>query len=253
MEELEKLLSGFVRQTKEILKDSLVGVYLHGSAVMGCFNPRKSDIDMIIVVENSLTHAVKREYMDMVVAACGPGPAKGIEMSIVTADVCDPFVYPTPFELHFSVGHIDWYRKDPDDYVQKMRGTDKDLAGHFMIIKKRGRCLYGAPIDEVFGEVPSADYWDSIWNDIADAEDDIAEDTMYLTLNLARVLAYREEKLVLSKKEGGEWALKNVPVRYSGHIKTALLEYAEGASRVYDADTARRYAGYMIERIRAAR
>ncbi len=49
-------------------------------------------------------------------------PEKGIEMSVVKESVCDPFVYPTPFELHFSAGHLDWYRSDPDGYTEKTRG-----------------------------------------------------------------------------------------------------------------------------------
>ena len=34
--------------------------------------------------------------------------------------------------------------------------------------------------------------------------EEITQYPMYLTLNLARVLAFREEGVVLSKKEGGE-------------------------------------------------
>jgi len=43
-----KLLESFVERNKEILEDSLVGIYLHGSAAMGCFNPAKSDIDLLV-------------------------------------------------------------------------------------------------------------------------------------------------------------------------------------------------------------
>jgi streptomycin 3"-adenylyltransferase len=37
---------------------------------------------------------------------------------------------------------------------------------------------------------------------------------MYLILNLARVLAFMKDGLVLSKREGGEWGLKNLPEKY---------------------------------------
>lgn len=243
------LINGFVEETKEILRDNLVGVYLHGSLVMGCFNPRKSDIDLIIVVEQPLSDSVKRAYLDMVVGYNACGPAKGIEMSIVLREVCKPFVYPTPFELHFSAGHLDWYRKDPDEYIREMNGTDKDLAAHFTIIDKRGKCLYGAPIEEVFAEVPSGDYMDSIWYDVEGAAEEITEYPMYLTLNLARVLAYQEDGLVLSKKEGGEWAIKALPSEYRPLIKAAMREYSESAEVVYDKALAKRYAEYVIKRL----
>ena len=242
------LINSFVKQSIEILRDNLVGIYLHGSAAMGCYNPAKSDIDLIVVVKDSIPDGVKRTYLDMVVELSGKGPAKGIEMSIVKQGVCQPFVYPTPFELHFSAAHLDWYKNDPDDYVLKMKGEDKDLAAHFTIINHRGKCLYGASIKDTFADVPVQDYVDSIWNDIADAEAEIADDPLYLILNLARVLAYLKDGLVLSKKEGGEWALNNLPETYHSLLHNALEEYAEGTDMSYDASQAKDYA--KIERKR---
>ena len=131
-----------------------------------------------------------------------------------------------------------------------MNGTDKDLAAHFTIINKRGRCLYGALIEEMFGEVPSRDYMDSIWYDVENAAEEITKYTMYLTLNLARVLAYKEEGLVLSKKEGGEWATRHLPSEYCPLITDAMREYCENSEVVYDELLAKRYAEYAIKRIR---
>ncbi len=241
---MDTVIDLFTEKAREMLRDNLVGVYLHGSAVMGCYNPAKSDIDLIVVVKEPLEDGVKRRYLDMVIRLNEKGPAKGIEMSVVTRSVCRPFVYPTPFDLHFSVAHLAWYQKDPEDYIRKMKGTDKDLAAHFTIIGKRGKCLWGMPIEEVFDPVPAADYMDSIREDIADAEEEIMDNPMYLILNLARVLAYLKEELVLSKKEGGEWALRNIPEKYHPLIRTALQEYAEGTEGRYDADLAGDYAGW---------
>jgi len=243
----DSLIKSFVERSKEILRDNLVGVYLHGSLVMQCFNPQRSDIDLIIVARQHLSDSVKKAFMEMTVEHNASGPAKGIEMSIVLREVCKPFVYPTPYELHFSAGHLNWYRNDPDDYIRRMNGTDKDLAAHFTIISKRGRCLYGAQIRDVFAEVPSSDYMDSIWSDIEGAAEEITKYPMYLILNLARVLAYKKEGLVLSKKEGGDWALEHLPAEYRPLIADALLEYSESTDIVYDGDLAKRYAEYVLK------
>ena len=246
---MDTVINSFVEKSKNILQDNLIGVYLHGSAVMECYNPLKSDIDLIVVVKDTVTDTVKRSYMDMVVELNSKGPEKGIEMSIVKQSVCKPFVYPTPFELHFSVAHLEWYGKDPDDYISKMKGEDKDLAAHFTIIIHRGKCLYGVPVKDVFDDVPVQDYIDSIWNDIADAEEEITDDQMYLILNLARVLAYMKNGLVLSKKEGGEWALNNIPEKYHSLINVAMGEYAGHADISYEMNLAKNYAGYMVGEI----
>ena len=94
---LERLLDNFVVRSRDILGDNLTGIYLHGSAVMGCFNPKKSDIDLLVVVKNDIPNEIKKQYMDMVVELNREAPEKGMELSIVKEAVCKPFVYPTPF------------------------------------------------------------------------------------------------------------------------------------------------------------
>ena len=245
----KEILEKYVSRTVEILKEKVTGIYLHGSAAMGCYQPKKSDLDFLIVVEENMTEAEKREYLDMTAALDADGPAKGIEMSVVTRDVCDPFIYPTPFILHWSRMHTEWYRKDPDDYIRNMNGTDSDLAAHFTVIRQRGICLYGLPVAEVFGEVPETDYLDSIRDDTAGAAERIAENPMYLILNLTRVLGYLKEKTVMSKREGGVWGLKNIPTKYHPLIRTALDEYENGTEARYDPALARDYADYMLGQI----
>ncbi|MDE6852101.1 MAG: hypothetical protein K2J67_06375, partial [Lachnospiraceae bacterium] len=87
-------------------------------------------------------------------------PKKGLEFSIVKKEVCNPFIYPTPFELHFSNAHLEWYENNPADYIDKMIGTDRDLAAHFTIIYHRGKCLFGKAINEVFDKVSGEFYFD---------------------------------------------------------------------------------------------
>lgn len=250
MMKLENILNELTSNAQSIFKGSLVGVYLHGSAVMNCFNPAKSDIDLIIVVTDEISVSMKRAFMDKIVELNAMAPKKGIEFSVVKQSVCNPFIYPTPFELHFSPMHLNWYKSNPDEYIEKMNGEDKDLAAHFTIINHRGKCLAGLPICDVFGLVPKEDYMDSIWEDICEAESDIEENTMYLILNLAKVLAYKKEGIVLSKKEGGEWALEKISVKYHSLISEALADYSDESNPLYDLQSATEYAKFMLSEIK---
>jgi streptomycin 3"-adenylyltransferase len=249
MQAYKDLLVRFVDLNRSILGSNLVGVYLHGSFVMDCFNPGQSDLDLLIVIENVIPDDVKKRYMDMVVSLNEEAPAKGFELSIVEKSVCNPFVYPTPFELHFSIAHLDWYKNNPGDYIQKMKGTDKDLAAHITVINHRGKVLYGREIKDVFGKVSRQDYSDIIRSDIEGAHDDILNSTMYITLNLTRVLAYQKDNIVLSKKEGGEWGLANLPVKYHSLIISALKEFACGNPSQYNMELAVEYAECMLREI----
>lgn len=251
MENYQPLLEEFVQRSKEIIRDGLVGVYLHGSAVMGCFNPKESDLDLLIVVKTGLSDAVKLEYLKMILELNARAPAKGLELSVVTEDVCDSFVYPTPYEFHFSNGHLDRCRADPQGYVREMKGTDKDLAAHFTITLHRGRTLYGREIGEVFGPVDSRYYFDSILYDIENAEAEIVDAPVYLILNLCRVLAYKKAGLILSKREGGDWGLENLPEQFRPLISGALAGYAAEGVMEADPALAREYARYMLGEITA--
>ncbi|MDE7313785.1 MAG: DUF4111 domain-containing protein [Eubacterium sp.] len=249
---LEYITENFVKQSQVILGDHLVGIYLHGSAVMGCFHEKKSDIDLLTVVDEPLSNETKRQYMDMVVQLNTCAPEKGIELSIVRKNVCKPFIYPTPFELHFSIAHLQWYKTNPSDYIDKMNGTDRDLAAHITVVYHRGKCLFGKEIKEVFEKVSEQYYFDSIWNDIKNAEEEIMENPTYMILNLCRVLAYKKDGLILSKREGGNWGIDHVSKKYHGLILHALDEYASGRSMKWDENYAREYAAYMIGQIFSA-
>lgn len=250
MDRLKMITEKIVKQSKDILGDNLVGIYLHGSAAMGCYNDEKSDIDVLVVIDSGMSDEDKHRYMDMVVELNALAPSKGLELSIVQKAVCNPFIYPTPFELHFSTTHLEWYKTNPHEYISEMNGTDKDLAAHITIIYHRGLCLWGEKIRNVFEAVDEKAYFDSIWSDIECAEEDILRNPVYVILNLCRVLAFKKEKLILSKQEGGIWGLSNIPKKYRNLIQNALDDYASvGVMKLFGKE-AHGFAQYMIENIR---
>lgn len=246
----QNILDEIVDKSKMIFKENLTGIYLHGSLAMGCFNPDKSDIDLIIVISGSITEIQKLQFMNHVVEWNKTAPAKGIELSIVREEYCRKFLYPTPFELHFSNAHLQWFMDNPTDYIQKMNGTDKDLAAHFTIIKKYGVVLYGEEINAVFADVPRKDYIDSIWLDVEGAKENILEDPVYVILNLCRVAAFLKSDLILSKKQGGEWALQNLSAQYHTLISNALQSYMLGDAMDLDYTKAQKFAGHMLQMIK---
>ncbi len=251
--EYRSLLTDFVNACNNILEENLVGVYLHGSLAMGCFNPKKSDIDLLVVACGELTHEQKLQFMRRVVELNESAPPKGLELSVVRAEYLRPFVYPTPYELHFSPTHLDRYCRDPDEYARNFHGVDPDLAAHVTITNRYGVTLCGRPIPEVFGEVPRECYLDSIRLDVENAADDIVRDPVYITLNICRVAAYAECGLVLSKSDGGRWGLSNLPRRLRPLVEMALSCYESDADFEFDAEIAADFARFMLDLIESRR
>lgn len=246
----QKLIDEFCDISKAIIENNLTGIYLHGSLAMGCFNPEKSDIDLIVVIEEDITDVQKIEFMQHLVALNEKAPAKGLEISIVKKEYCKTFVYPTPFELHFSLVHLQWFKDNPDNYVVNMKGVDEDLAAHFTIINKHGIVLYGEPIVNIFGDVPRKYYIQSICSDVKNARQHILNDPIYTILNLCRVLAFLKEDLHLSKLQGGEWGIEHLSPKYHSLILQALDCYKTNRIMHLDTQLAAQFANDMLTVIR---
>ena len=246
----EQLLNKIIDGYKRILGENLVGIYLHGSLAFGCFTLGKSDIDFIAVVDDEPTPSEKAEMIKLLLKLDAEAPPKGFEMSVVPRSVCERFVYPTPYFLHFSNGHKQSYIDDIEGHIAVLHGDDRDLAAHFTVIRAVGKTLCGAPISEVFGDVPQRYYLDSILFDIENAEEDILEDPVYITLNLCRIMGYLNGAGVLSKLDGGQWGLRHLP-EYGGIIKAALAEYSGGDRMCIAQEQMRHFAANMHERIKA--
>ena len=232
-----------------ILGDTMVGFYVHGSLAFGFFSWERGDLDFLVVVSKEPTWEQKHALIESLLRADENAPPKGFEMSIVTEDAVSPFVYPTPYVLHYSNAWRDAYRCDLAGTCRRLRGYDPDLAAHITVTRAVGFVLYGKPIEEVFAPVPAEQYLDSIRLDIENAVDDIAENPIYVTLNLCRVLGYLREGLILSKEDGGAWGLVNLPAEFVPFVSAALLYYRDGTIYEYDREMGQRFAEYMTKEI----
>jgi predicted nucleotidyltransferase len=203
---------------------NLVGIYLHGSLAMGCFNSTKSDIDFLVVAEKELTIEVKKSIAKKLLALHEELPNDGgLEMSILLERHLKQFVYPTLFELHYSSLHKEKYSNDENYICSGLE--DPDLAAHIVVTYHRGIVLYGKPIREVFEPIPKQYYIQSILSDVQNAKETIVESPVYYTLNLCRVLYFLKDGMVSSKKEGGEWAVTSLPSKYKHLLIECLNQY----------------------------
>lgn len=244
----EILMDRITADFRSVLGDKLTGIYVHGSIAFGCFRWETSDVDFLAVVKAPLTHEEKTGLIRRILNRVPESPEKGIEMSVVTEEACRNFVYPTPYELHFSNAHLARYEEDLDGYCETLKGSDPDLAGHFSVTKVKGIAWYGKPIEDVFGEVPREALLESIRTDARDAgEDGVFENPTYFVLNLCRVIACQEKNLLLSKQEGGEWGLRNLPKEYGKVIRGALNAYT-GDGEMTEAGVAE-FRNYALSRI----
>lgn len=242
---LEKIAAAY----RGILRENLIGIYVHGSVAFGCFRWEKSDLDFLVVVEEPPALPEKMALIQTLLDLKGVGPPKGFEMSVVLEKVCRDFVYPTPFELHYSDMHLESCQNNLENYCRSMHGTDRDLAAHFTVTKAVGYPLCGKAVEQVFGEVPKADYLDSIRADVEDAPQEVLGNPVYIILNLCRVYAYMRDGLILSKEQGGRWGIGHLPASYHPVIQAALDDYCSDQGFFADKDAVLRFAQDMKTKI----
>ena len=247
---IENILEKLKNEYENILKDNLVGIYVHGSIAFGCFTTETSDIDFIVVVNDKLSYTIQNSLIKKLIEMNGFAPKKGFEMSVVLSKYCLNFDYPTPYELHFSNGWLGKYLNNPHNVCNEEFKTDKDLAAHFTIIKNCGQVLCGKPINEVFGDVKEEHYIDSIYYDIAHAKEDIIDHPTYIILNLCRVFAYLKDRKILSKEQGGLWGLENLPLKYQDVIQNALDDYKNNVGIHVNETDRLHFAEHIVKRIK---
>jgi predicted nucleotidyltransferase len=206
------VLEELTAQLGDLLGANLRGVYVYGSLAFGCYNPARSDVDVIVVTRRRLA-AETRNPLSLFLRELAP--ATKLEISFLSRADLDPWRYPTPYDFHF--GSAEGVKED---------GAGNYFAAEIVNARARGVALVGPPPTEVLPEVPEEDYLDCVLSDLRWARENYDEvGPVYAVLNCCRVLAYANERVVLSKAEGGEWGLRELPRQYRPLAERALQAY----------------------------
>jgi streptomycin 3"-adenylyltransferase len=219
------ILNKIVELFKIEIGSNLTGIYLHGSLAMGGFNTFNSDIDFLVIVKNKLTIEEKKRVIKGLLKIDEQlENAGGIEMSIILENHLTNFVYPTPFELHYSNYHKESYKTNNNYICGDI--SDPDLAAHITVVYSRGITLWGTPIKDIFKPIDRQYYIQSILSDVKEAPSGILESPVYYALNLCRVMYFLKENIISSKKEAGYWAVNNLPYKYRDIVLQCLNVYS---------------------------
>lgn len=224
-EQLRTLADG----TASVVGDALVGVYAHGSLALGCFNPRRSDLDVLVVVERSPTFEERAELAALFSRVSGPAGSlspeqpvglRPLELHVVRTDELRPWRHPAPFELHWRGELVN-------------RGVDRDLAAHVTVVRAAGIAVVGSPPRSVFPPVPRGDYEDALRGDLAWTREHGRE--LYAVLSPLRVWASLTTGQLHSKATAARWAVPRLPSVLRPLAERALASY-EGDGGAFEHD-----------------
>lgn len=245
-------IAAVVELCKRYILGNLIGIYLHGSLAMGCFNPNRSDLDFIVVVKEKISQEIKIEIVKKLMSiSLSPSPS---EISFLTEKnlVRDGSTF--QYDLHYS----EYWRKKYERLVTQATAKiwndesleDVDLSAHIRVINERGITIFGKDKDKVFPKINDEDYIKAILYDFDDSFDGWTKKPEYYILNACRVLHFLENRYVTSKKEGGEWGIEVLQNRFGQLIEAALDVYTGKVSYLeFNSNTIKEFFEFMNNKL----
>lgn len=252
-------LRAYVLTALDATELEITGAYVHGSLAMHCYYRAKSDLDVLVVVPSPLTESQRRKATRALAVLAADRPTLGdLELSILTAAQAAHHEHPRPFEAHYSSYWTPKVLADDVDYAENR--SDPDLAAHLTVVRARGVTLTGPPPTDLFAPVPHEDYLAAILDDTLSA-DELLTNPYYGVLNVCRVLATLKNGpgTVLSKEEGANWALQQLPEEHHSLITQALRCYTSARpvteaerptdGHPWDADALLRFQSFTADQL----
>lgn len=244
------LLGVLKERLSTLMKDNLLGIYVHGSLAFGCFHWNTSDIDFLVVVKQPMTLKEKIAFVNTMEELSDEAPPKGFECSVMLESVCREMPYPAPYEVHFSNMWRQEIRQDAEGYCSRVQGTDPDLTTHVLSLRHSNLQVLGPQAMRVFGPVKKENCLHAMSLDTDRVTEQLSKNPIYIILTLCRAVAYKQENLVLSKVEGGEWAIRNMENCYQGVIQAAVNAYREGREMYCDPVAAEDFCSEAVSVLR---
>ena len=230
-----RYLEALTAEVIAVLGGRLVGVYAHGSLLLGGYLPTRSDIDVLVVVEDPLTPEEQADLAARLSEDALPCPAVGLELSVVLRPVAAAPTARPAFELHVTTAPAD--RKVVDGHGHP---GDLDLVLHFAVCHAVGY----AP----FAEVPPPLVLAQVADELAWAAEHNPSE--YAVLNACRAWRYAVDGALVSKVDGGRWAETRLDEAELTLVRDAIALQSGEETSPLDPDTVRTFVRRLRDVIR---
>jgi streptomycin 3"-adenylyltransferase len=209
----------------DVLGDSLLGLYLHGSAALSRLRP-DSDIDLLAVASRPTTDPERRELVERLLPISGRGDPTGrsrsVDLEIVVLADVRPWRYPP--RLDFQYG--DWHRPEfARGNLTPWRSPNPDLAILLEMVLQADLPLLGPKPGELLDPIPVADLRRAMIDSIPDLLSYLDGDERNVVLTFVRTWTTLATGVIRSKDEAADWALQLLPADHRPVLEHARAIY----------------------------
>ncbi|NGO10602.1 DUF4111 domain-containing protein [Streptomyces sp. HC44] len=213
-----------LRLVHRVLGTDVIGVYLHGSAVLGGLRP-SSDLDVFVVLRRRTTEQERRALLQGLLEVSGGearnGPGRPVELTVVAQGDVRPWRCPPRCEFLYG----EWLRDEFERGMVPAPAPAPDLAPLITMVLLGNAPLFGPPPADVLDPVPHEDLRWAIVAGVPELLAELESDTRNVLLTLARVRATLETGTIMSKDAAATWVLDRLPARHRPVLARARSVY----------------------------
>jgi streptomycin 3"-adenylyltransferase len=199
-----------VRVLEEVLRDKLMGAYLHGSAVLDGLRPA-SDLDVLAVSAGRLSDSERELFARQFLHTSGAYPApsrRPLDIEVVCVTDVRPWRYPPRVEFHYG----EWLRESferRDGQAMSAR-FDPDVTIAIALTLAAGAVLVGPAPAQLLDTIPMPDLHRAMLEGIEPLVENLEWDTWNVLLTLARIWHTLDSGAIVSKSVAAEWAISRL-------------------------------------------
>jgi predicted nucleotidyltransferase len=241
-----------LRLVQDALGANAIGVYLHGSGVLGGLRPT-SDLDVLVVCARPLTEAERRALVTGLLRVSLPtahpdrGDTRSVELTVVVQAAVRPWRYPPVCELQYG----DWLRPEYERGAIPPPEPSPDVAVLITNALAGNAPLFGPPPADVLDPVPPADLRRAMVAGVAHLLEDLEWDTRNVLLTLARIWVTLDTGEIVPKDVAAAWAIARLPQEHRPVLARARAIYLDEVTGWDDALRGRALplAEYLVREI----
>jgi len=215
---LSTLLHDLGMQLPVILGRNLVGVYLYGSVTHDCFNPKRSDVDCLVVTRRGLSEARFRRLGCWLAQMEKSNPwTSRLQVSFLLKD---QVLTMNSTACHYQFGLL-------------KRGSSAGNPIIWLDYQRSGKILFGSPPETFLPDITQEIFSAALDRELGYLKEEISEKPSsewrnvpmyraYGVLTVCRILYSSEKRSIASKKTAAKWVIKKWPQRWTKIVNQGL-------------------------------
>lgn len=244
------LLRDLTTQLPIILGRNLIGIYLYGSLTQKAFNPKRSDVDCIVVTRRDLSDAQFKRLGAWLAEAAKSNPwVTRLQMSFL---IGDELLTMNAKACLYQFGQLKRSRSDGNPII-------------WINVLESRVVLYGPSPESFVRPITPAMFFDAMKREVGYLREEIIDKPesewrdvpfyrAYAVLTLCRILYSHATGAVVSKPRAAKWAMEHLPKKWKRIILEAIDSDrdAESRSAAISLPRIREFIGFAEARIHAA-